>query len=282
MVRVIITGSEGNLGRKAFAALRGLHGVAVTGIDRTSPSDGEPVTTDDGRFTAVVADLHAYDPSWTASFAGADVVLHLAGEPRPVATWEEVRRSNIDLSHHVLRAVEEHGVPRLVVASSNWVVGGHRFGRVRLTPSTPAMPVNAYGCSKAAVERACAALHDRVGTHVLALRIGYCQPGANVPGPHMAFGRWGQQMWLGDDDWAQAVVGACTAPWSGFEVVNVISANSGMRWDLTDTERVLGYRPRSHHTPRLTVRRRLEDRAAMVRARWVAPFAAARSTGARW
>ena len=280
MVRVVVTGSEGNLGRKACTALRGLHGVAVTGIDRTAPAETLNVPGGDGH--PVVADLDSYDPVWTSSFAGADVVLHLAAEPRPVASWDDVRRANVDRSLNVLRAVEEHAVPRFVFASSNWVVGGHRFDRVRLTPTTTPFPVNPYGYSKAAVERVCAAHHARVGTHVLVMRIGYCQPAPNRPGPHMAFGRWGQEMWLGDDDWNQAVVGACTAPWTGFEVVNVISSNAGMRWDLSDTERVLGYRPMSQHRPRLTLRRRMEDRAAMVRARWIAPFTEARSTGARW
>jgi hypothetical protein len=30
-------------------------------------------------------------------------------------------------------------------------------------------------------------------------------PGENRPGSHMAYGRWGQQMWLSNDDWRQVV-----------------------------------------------------------------------------
>jgi len=67
---------------------------------------------------------------------------------------------------------------------------------------------------------------------VLSLRIGYCQPGENRPGPHMAFGRWGQEMWLGNDDWAQAVVKSITHPFDGAAVLNIVSRNEGSRWDL--------------------------------------------------
>jgi hypothetical protein len=114
------------------------------------------------------------------------------------------------------------------------------------------------------------------------MRIGWCQAGENRPGPHMSFGRWGQQMWLSNDDWCQAVVAACTAPFDGFAVVNVMSDNDGMRWDLADTERLLGYVPRSRHTPRLTARTRITDRAACLRDRAVRPFADALGRGARW
>lgn len=229
----------------------------------------------------VVADLGRYDAAWSGAFEGADVVVHLAAEPRPIATWAEVERRNVDVSLHVLRAVEQHGVRRVVFASSNWVVGGHRFTSERLTPSMAPLPINPYGYSKAVTERECAALHARTGLEVVVMRLGWCQPGDNRPGPHMSFGRWGQEMWLSNEDWCQAVVAACTMPLSGFEIVNVMSDNAGMRWDLTDTERVLGYRPRSHHTPRLTAGTRLREQAARFRSR-LRPFTDAAGWGARW
>lgn len=274
MTRVVVTGSAGNLGRKAVRALVGVVGAEVVGID-TRPAD-EP------RVHSVVADLGAYDASWASAFAGADAVLHLAADPRPVASWSEVQRANVDVSLHVLRAAEEHGVGRVVFASTNWVLGGYRFTSTALTPTTPPRPVNPYGYAKAATERDCLAFHARSGIGVLVLRIGWCQPGDNRPGPHMAFGRWGQELWLSNEDWAQAVVGACTAPFTGVEIVNVMSDNAGMRWDLADTERVLGYRPLSHHTPQLTPRTRLAEQAARLRDRGLRPLADALGTGARW
>lgn len=276
ITRALVTGAAGNLGRKAIAALAELDGMAVMGIDHGAAGDlGSEIESID-------ADLSVYDHSWAQRFGDVDVVLHLAADPRPIATWQSVLRSNIDLSNHVLRAAEEHGVNRFVFASSNWILGGHRFTSEPLTPATPPRPVNPYGVSKLTTERDGAAVSERCGMSFLALRLGWCQPGDNRPGPHMAYGRWGQELWLSNDDWRQAVQRACTAPFEGFAVVNVMSDNVGMRWDLTDTERVLGYRPLSRHVPRLSMRGHIANRAAQLRDAARASGAAAPRFGARW
>jgi nucleoside-diphosphate-sugar epimerase len=265
------------LGRKAVAALTELDGCVVTGIDRESAADAAG-----GGVALINADLSTYDRSWAQWFSDVDVVLHLAADPRPIATWQAVLRSNLDLSHHVLRAAEEHGVTRFVFASSNWVLGGYRFADDTLTPTTPPRPVNPYGVSKLATERAGAAVSEHCGMSFLALRLGWCQPGDNRPGAHMAFGRWGQELWLSNDDWRQVVQRACTAPFDGFAVLNVMSDNEGMRWDLTDTERVLGYRPRSRSVPRLSVRGRATSCAARLRDAVLASGVGVPRFGARW
>ena len=272
--RVLITGATGNLGAKAVAALRALGDVDVVGIaDR-------PAGVDLG-IAVVFADLSVTDPVWERHFEDVDVVLHLAADPRPVASWESVVTNNIDVSLNVLDAAQRHGVQRVVFASSNWVLGGYRFSRTRLTPTTPPRPVNAYGASKLAVERAGAVLARR-GTDFLALRIGWCQPGENRPGAHMAFGRWGQQLWLSNDDWRQAVQLACTAPFHGFAVLNVMSDNAGSRWDMSETYRLLGYRATSRHRPRIGVKCVLGDVGARARDALFPTRTEAPLFGARW
>ena len=274
MTRVVVTGAAGNLGVKTMAELARSGGSSAVGIDaRVDTSLGHDV---------VVADLAVYDSTWVSTFRGADVVVHLAADSSPAATWSVVQRANVDVSLNVLRAVEECGVGRIVFASSNWVLAGYRFEDELLTPATPPRPVNPYGYSKATTERDCAALHERTGVEAVALRIGYCQRGDNLAGPHMAFGRWGQEMWLSNDDWGQAITAACTQPFEGFEIVNLTSANTGMRWDLTDTERVLGFRPRSHHTPHLTLRRRIEERVARLRDAIAGPLVDPTGRTAHW
>ena len=274
--RVLVTGAAGNLGRKAIAALAEVDGLSVIGIDHGPVADL-------GRTAEFIdADLSTYDRSWAKRFAEVDVVLHLAADPRPIATWQSVLRSNLDLSHNVLRAAEDNGVKRFVFASSNWVLGGYRFTTETLTPATPPRPVNPYGFSKLATERDGAAVSERCGMSFLAMRLGWCQPGENVPGPRMAFGRWGQELWLSNEDWHQAVQRACTSPFDGFSVINVMSDNVGMRWDLTETERLLGYRPSSRHIPQMSMRRRITNSAARFRDALVDPGVAAPRFGARW
>jgi dTDP-4-dehydrorhamnose reductase len=274
--RVLVTGATGNLGRKAIGALAQLDGFELVGIDIDSSDDVGP------NVELLRADLSTYDPSWAQRFSDVDVVLHLAADPRPIASWESVLRSNIDASNNVLRAAEKHGVGRFVFGSSNWVLGGYRFTRDALTPTTPPRPVNPYGVSKLVTERAGASTAARCGMSFLALRLGWCQPGDNRPGGHMSFGRWGQELWLSNDDWSQVVQQACTVPFKGFAVVNVMSDNSGMRWDLTETERVLGYRPGSPFDPRVSLRGRVTNSAARLRDALVVPAEGAPRFGARW
>lgn len=272
MPRILVTGASGNLGGKAVAALRS------SGADQLVLLDRDPAA----RHGVHAVDLSRADPAWTAHFEGIDVVLHLAADSRPFAGWDAVVADNVDASLNVLQAAVEARVGRFVFASSNWVLGGYRFTAEPLRPSTPPRPVNPYGAAKLFVERAGAELAAGSEMDVVALRIGYCQRGANVPGPQMGFGRWGQEMWLSNDDWAQVAVLACTVPSVPSGVVNVMSRNAGMRWDLTATEELLGYVPTGHHTPVLTASGRLAERAARCRDRWIPRESGSPVFGARW
>lgn len=269
---VLVTGSTGNLGEKAVAALRAVDGVRVSRIGRDA--SGAP--------DVIAADLAIWDRAWAASFAGVDAVLHLAADPRPIAAWESVARLNVDLSLNVLRAAEEGRVARFVFASSNWVLGGYRFARDCLAADTPPRPVNPYGASKLLIERVGLAQAARTGMAFLSLRIGYCQPGENRPGPHMAYGRWGQEMWLSNEDWAAAVVRACTSPHAESAVLNIMSRNEGMRWDLEAARRAIGYVPVSQHVPRLTAGAWLCERLAQVRDAVFPQMSSTPRFGSRW
>lgn len=269
---VIVTGSTGNLGRKAVEALGGLEAWEVVRIGRNASRDAGVIS----------ANLEHFDRQWARHFVGADAVLHLAADPKPVSTWDSMVELNIDLALNVFRAAEEGGVQRLVFASSNWVLGGYRFRRDALSSALPPRPVNPYGASKLFMERYGLAVAARTGMTFLALRIGYCQPGENRPGPQMAFGRWGQEMWLGNRDWDQAVVRAVTSPFRGSAVINVVSRNLGMRWDLDEARRTIGYVPEEEHRPRMTLVSGLRDQCARLREALLPSGSPAPVFGARW
>lgn len=270
--RVIVTGATGNLGAKAVACLERLPGWSVVCIGRNSTRDPRVIS----------ANLNSFDAEWACHFEGAEAVLHLAADPKPVGTWESITRLNIDLALNVFRAAEEGRVRRFVFASSNWVLGGYRFTRDLLSSTLAPSPVNPYGASKLFLERYGSSVAARTGMSVLSLRIGYCQPGENQPGTHMAFGRWGQQMWLSNDDWAQAVSRSVTSTYEGTAILNIVSRNVGMRWDIEEARRVIGYEPLHQYTPALSFTGWLKEAGARLRD-WVAPSGASVPVfGARW
>ena len=235
---VLITGAAGNLGSKLRAHCAAL-GWQLRLLDVDSKGDAD----------IVAADLSVWDASWAARFAGVDAVVHLAATPSPEASWAAVQRLNIDLTQNVYEAAARGGVRRLVFASSNWVMAGYRAQEGRLSTEMDPDPVNPYGVSKLVGERMGRSYHERWGLSVVCLRIGYCQRGENRPGPHMKMGRWGQAMWLSDRDFCHGVERAVLADGIGFAVLNLMSANAGMRWDIDATRAAIGYVPQDGTVP---------------------------------
>lgn len=238
---ILITGAGGNIGTKLRAHFTAL-GWNLRLLDVTSGAD--PAIQQ--------ADLSVWDVAWVRQFADVDAVIHLAGRPSPDTSWADIQRYNLDLCMNVYEAAVRQGAKRLIFASSNWAVAGHRFDDFPLTTDIAPRPVNAYGVSKLIGERLGRSYHDRTGLSVICFRIGYCQRGENLPGAHMNWGKWGQLMWLSDRDLCTGFERSVAADQIGFEVLNLMSNNPGMRWDIATTERILGWKAQDGAAPTLT------------------------------
>lgn len=235
---VLITGAGGNIGTKLRSHFSSL-GWALRLLDIDARGDA----------AIQAADLAEWDAAWVSRFAGVDTVIHLAGDPSPRASWFSVQRLNIDLTANVYHAAATQRVRRVVFASSNWVMAGHRTGEGVLTTDMEPYPINPYGVSKLVGERIGNSAHAHHGLSVICFRIGYLQRGDNLPGTHMGWSLWGQAMWLSNRDLCQAMERAVLADDVGFAVLNLMSANPGMRWDIETTKRKIGYAPRDGAAP---------------------------------
>ena len=162
MKTVLITGATGNIGRKLRAHL-GPTGKYALRLLCLNPSGDPQVQT---------ADLTEYDAAWAGQFAGVDTVLHIAADPSPRAGWRRIQERNIDLLLNVMAAAQLHGVRRVVFASSNFVVAGHRFAATRLTTAMDPAPINPYGASKLFGERVGKMFAERYAMSFIAFRIG--------------------------------------------------------------------------------------------------------------
>lgn len=247
---VLVTGAAGNIGGKLAAHFATTAAYDLRLIDQVA-GDG-----------VIAADLAAYDDAWAKTFAGVDTVVHLAGEPRGNASWAMVQRANIVATQNVLRAARAAKIRRVVFASTNQVMLGYRFRDGIVTTDMPPAPLSPYGISKLFGEELGRGFAAETGISFIALRIGYFQRGENLPGPAMVIGLWGQQMWLSNGDMKRAVEGAIEVENVSFAVVNLVSNNAGMRWDLEHTRKTIGYVPRDAHTPVMTPEREAEDAEA--------------------
>ena len=138
--RILITGSEGLIGRALRAALEG-RGAEVVGLDLLGT----------GREHGDVRSLQRVRDA----LGGCDGVVHLAavsrvlwGEHDPEGCWN----TNVGGLRNVLQALDERRQrPWLLFASSREVYGQPR--RLPATEDTPLLPVNVYGRSKVEGER---------------------------------------------------------------------------------------------------------------------------------
>lgn len=247
---IVVTGARGNLGGKLAAALKGRYCLRC--LDLRAGDD------------VIAADLGTYDESWTRHFAGADTVLHFAGEPLPTAPWDRVHRGNIVATGNVLRASRKHGVRRIVFASTNQIMAGYRFANLLVTTAMPPSPLNPYAVSKLFCEEAGRAFAAETGISFIALRIGNIHPGANIPHAGMGIGLWGQQMWLSNRDFVDGVQAAIDVRDVPFAILNLVSNNPGMRWDLSQTRQVLGFSPQDGFTAIASPEVIAEDAAARL------------------
>lgn len=160
MTRVLVTGGAGRLGRSVVAGLSA-RGYDVISVDRVAPPEDFA-----GALSGVehrAADLTA--PGEAAElFSGTrpDAVVSLAAIAVPFSAPEDViLRTNVAIAHNVCGAAVEHGVRRIVVASSPTVLGygapaGWLPPRFPLDETTPPRPWNAYGLSKYVAEQVAA------------------------------------------------------------------------------------------------------------------------------
>jgi nucleoside-diphosphate-sugar epimerase len=269
---VLITGATGNIGRKLRAHLSPLGKYALRLLCLNPDADPEVQT----------ADLTTYDEAWARQFAGVDTVLHVAADPSPRASWRRIQERNLDLLLNVMAAAQLHGVRRVVFASSNFVVAGHRFADGKLTTEMDPAPINAYGASKLFGERLGKMFAERYGVSFIAFRIGVCQrANDNRHGPWIPFGHWGQQMWVSDRDLCSAFEHAIDDERIGFGVYNLVSNNPGMRWEIDTLRDALGFVPRDGEPMRVSFTHRA--RAGFAWLRDVAlPKIGDRLAGARW
>ena len=102
-----------------------------------------------------------------------------------------------------------------------------------------------YGAAKLMGERLGKCYADAYGLSTIALRIGWTMRGENLassidPGREP----WLKLMWLSNRDLCHLVECCIEAdPAIGFAVINGMSNNTGMRWDIESARALIGYEP---------------------------------------
>ena len=146
-MRVVVFGATGNVGTSLLRALEHERAVEeIVGVARRRPRVSFPRTTWEQ------ANIEHDD--LVPLVRHADAVVHLAWRIQPSRDLEAARRTNVEGSRRVFRAVAEAGVPALVYASSVGAYSpGPRSERVDEGWPTEGIPSAFYSRHKADVER---------------------------------------------------------------------------------------------------------------------------------
>jgi NAD(P)-dependent dehydrogenase (short-subunit alcohol dehydrogenase family) len=238
-MRVLVTGAGGNIGStwarhaSAVAAGGGGHELRLTDVN----AEALEAVADCGE--VVVADMGDLD-AVKSLCAGMEVVVHLAGNPDPSATWESLHAVNVVGTYHAFVAAKAAGCRRVVFASSIHAVSGYEPD-VQVKTWEPVNPGDLYGVSKCFGEALGRYMAEQEGLSVLALRIGAFQP------PETAAGERGAEIldyFVSHRDLCQLIDRSVEAPadvrWA---ILHGLSENRFKRLDLSDTRRRVGYAP---------------------------------------
>lgn len=222
---VLITGAAGMIGKQLQGFLRDRYRLRLMYHQTVLPAVG-----DDEVIVGDVRDL----PTVERAVAGVDAIVHLAGDPKVDATFESTLENNIRGTYNVYEAARRQGKPRVVFASTNHVAGWYEVLKEYVTPDMPVRPDGYYGASKAYGEALGRWYSDAFGLPVICLRIG-----SYLDRPQNARNL---STWLSPRDMAQLTWRSIESD-VPFGIFYAISGNTRRYWDISDTQRILGYEP---------------------------------------
>jgi nucleoside-diphosphate-sugar epimerase len=169
-VRVLVTGGAGFIGfHLAERLLEDGHEVRV--LDNFATGHRSNLTALERSLELVEGDIQSYERA-TKAVAGCEIVLHqaaLPSVPRSVQDPLTSNATNVIGTLNVLLAARDHGVRRVVYASSSSVYGSSADARPR-REDQPTLPISPYATAKLAGEGYARSFHHVYGLETVALR----------------------------------------------------------------------------------------------------------------
>jgi len=219
-----MTGAAGGLGQAMRSRLN-------ANCDTLRLSDLSPLEAAQAGEEVVQADLSDMTQV-QAMVAGCQAIVHFGGisVEQP---WASILQANIIGLYNLYEAARQHGVKRVVFASSNHVMGFYRQNEV-VDARSPPRPDGLYGLSKAFGEDISRLYFDRYGIETACLRIG-----SSYPEPR---DRRMLATWLSFDDLHRLITACLTTPVLGHSIIYGTSDNS-VSWYDNHLARHIGYRP---------------------------------------
>ncbi|WP_245897964.1 NAD-dependent epimerase/dehydratase family protein [Pseudoprimorskyibacter insulae] len=166
---------------------------------------------------------------------GCDAIIHLGGYSVE-GPFHPIMQANILGLYNIYEAARANGMPRILFASSNHVVGYHPQAEVLDNTALP-RPDSLYGVSKVFGEALARFYFEKFGQQTAILRIGSC---FDKPVDHRMLSTW-----LSYRDFVAFARAAFTVPVLGCPIVYGASANDRSFWDNSKSN-YLGWQPQDN------------------------------------
>ena len=159
-MKILITGINGLIGQILYNAFKNKHDIY--GIDLHG----------NNCYKADISIFEDLDRAFN-NFLKIDCIIHLAADKSDGAIWELVLKNNIVGTRNVYECAKNHGVKKIIFASSNHVTGGYGYPAWHVNEDFPIAPDGNYGASKAIGEVIAKWYNVMHNISSICLRIGY-------------------------------------------------------------------------------------------------------------
>jgi hypothetical protein len=255
-LRVLLTGATGYIAGQLLPAFRGRYELGMVDV-RDKDGSGRKLGG-----VEVLDLLSASDADLEPLFSGVDAVVHcghLRPEGEDLGSLYEGERRNLDMMQRVYRLSLEHGVRRVVVASTNqaakWYENPYYAGlKDRVGPEDYPRPDTFYGWAKAAWEP----LGFLYASGSLGRKLGVVQIRIVVPREIDATlfedappERYVRELagYISERDMQQLFCRSIETPdiedehGVPFHIFYGVSGNARRFWSITNARKVIGYEP---------------------------------------
>lgn len=237
MKKILLTGAAGRIGSRLIKDLVNKYEVTLADKDCSSIEKW----TDKGCHVKNF-DITRLDDC-LGLCEGMDTVIHLAANPSPEATYDEVKVVNMDGTYNMMHAANEKGCKRLIFASSIHTVKGYPVDE-QVKTTSQLRPLDIYGVSKAFGEALGNYYAYQKDLEVIAIRIGGHRSIEQMQEINKQPDMRQRSTYISVKDINQLIIRCVDSKLTHpFEIVHGVSNNTFKFLDLSSTREVLGYNP---------------------------------------
>ena len=233
--RILVTGSTGAIGQPVCQHLlsRGHH---VRGFARRPTPNLDDF---------VIGDL-ADQEKVNAAVEGMDTIIHLGAYPNPADFIDVLLGPNVIGLYHICEAAKDHGVQRLILASTLQTVTGHGWPERPIKAEDGPRPVNHYALTKVWAEVAGDMYARNHNISVISVRIGWL-PRNRDEAKQLVGSKIGTDVFFSHED-AKRFHERCVEsenPQPGESVILFAASKPQQtpRLDLETAHEIIGYQP---------------------------------------